>query len=132
MIFRPDENEAQPTPTPQYFTGAVKMQNFGVAAGAKDVAAIAVHFPQGARTRPHTHTTEQVLHFVRGNGFVHMAGEDERRVPEGTVVIVPAGAVHMHGATDDGPTCHVALWASQGETNWEPDGVPADWARWQQ
>ena len=129
-VFQVDPSQAGPPPEPANFTGAVRIQSMHKAAGAQSVEALIVHFPAGARTRPHTHPGEQVLHFVRDSGFVHLVGEDEQRVPEGGVVIVPAGVVHMHGATDDGAVVHVAIRAANGPTDWHPDGVPDDWRRW--
>ena len=49
---------------------------------------------------------------------------------EGGVVIVPAGVVHMHGATDAGAVCHIASRAANGPTEWDPSGVPAGWSRY--
>jgi quercetin dioxygenase-like cupin family protein len=127
-VFQVDPALTREPPEPANFTGLVRLQNLHSATGATSVEALIVHFPAGARTRPHTHPGEQILHFVRGSGFVHLAGEDEQRVPEGGVVIVPAGVVHMHGATGDGPVVHVAIRAANGATNWRPDGVPGEWA----
>ena len=127
-VFRVDQAQTVEPPEPANFTGPVRMQPLHKLAGAGGVEALIVHFPAGTRTRPHTHPSEQVLTFVRGTGFVHVAGEDEQSVPEGAVVIVPAGVVHMHGAADGGAVVHVAIRAADGPTNWSPAGVPAEWA----
>jgi 4-carboxymuconolactone decarboxylase len=124
-ILRVDEAQAGPPPEPENFIGRVRMQNLARLGGATSVEALAVFFDPGARTRPHVHQTDQVLHFVRGSGFVVFPGEDEQRVGEGGLVIVPGGALHMHGATASGPVCHIALRAP-GETDWRP-AVPAGW-----
>jgi quercetin dioxygenase-like cupin family protein len=127
-VFQIDASLAKEPPEPDNFIGAVRAQNLHQPSGAKGIEALIVHFPAGARTRPHTHPSEQVLTYVQGTGFVHMAGEEEQRVPEGSVVVVPAGVVHMHGATDNGPIVHVAIRAADGPTNWSPAGVPEEWA----
>jgi quercetin dioxygenase-like cupin family protein len=126
-IQRIDDSQAAPAPEPQNFAGRVRLQNLAEQGGAGKLELLAVHFDPGAHTRPHTHPSEQVLFFVRGSGFVWFPGEERQRVPEGGIVVVPAGVVHMHGATDDGPICHVALRAADGPTNWAPDDVPDDW-----
>jgi quercetin dioxygenase-like cupin family protein len=122
-----DESVAAPAPEPENFTGRVRMQHLARDGGATRLELLAVHFDAGAHTRPHTHPSEQVLFFVRGSGFVQLAGEERQRVPEGGIVVVPAGIVHMHGATDDGSICHVALRAADGPTDWAPTDVPEDW-----
>jgi quercetin dioxygenase-like cupin family protein len=90
-----DESLAVDPPEPAYFTGRVRMQNLGAAGGTDQLEYFAVHFDAGAHARPHTHSTDQVLYFVRGTGFVWVAGEERQLAPPGTVVSVPAGLVHM-------------------------------------
>jgi quercetin dioxygenase-like cupin family protein len=122
-----DETQAAPAPEPQNFTGRVRMQHLARQGGARKLELLAVHFDAGAHTRPHTHPSEQVLLFVRGNGFVQLADQEPQPVQEGGIVVVPAGVVHMHGATEDAPICHVALRAADGPTDWAPESVPEDW-----
>ena len=71
-VLRIDESQAGPAPEPQNFTGRVRMQNLARQGGARKLELLAVHFDAGAHTRPHTHPSEQVLLFVRGNGFVQL------------------------------------------------------------
>jgi quercetin dioxygenase-like cupin family protein len=123
--FPIDETLAVDPPNPGDFIGRVRMQNFASAGGTDELDYLAVHFDAGAHTRPHTHATDQVLCFVRGSGFVWRAGEERQRVEQGNVVVVPAGVVHMHGATEDEPICHLAVRAP-GPTDWSPQ-VPDDW-----
>jgi quercetin dioxygenase-like cupin family protein len=124
---RIDEAKAGPPPEPANFTGRVRIQNIARDGGAGKLELLAVHFDAGAHTRPHTHPSEQVLYFVRGSGFVRLAGEERQRVPEGSIVVVQGGIVHMHGATDDEAICHIALRAADGPTDWAPEGVPDGW-----
>ncbi len=126
-VQRIDESQAGPPPEPANFIGRVRMQNLAAVGGASGLELLAVFFDAGARTRPHIHPTDQVLYFVRGSGFVVFPGEEEQRVEEGGIVVVPAGLLHMHGATDAEPVCHVALRAP-GRTDWEPP-VPDEWRR---
>jgi len=129
-IQRVDESKAGPPPEPGYFTGRVRMQNIAKQGGADKLEMLAVFFDAGAHTRPHTHPSEQVLHVVRGNGFVQLAGEERQRIPEGSIVVVASGVVHMHGATEDEPICHIALRAADGPTDWAPEDVPEDWLQY--
>jgi (4S)-4-hydroxy-5-phosphonooxypentane-2,3-dione isomerase len=117
--FKPDH--------PENFVGDVRMIDLAGQAGLTGVEVVAVHFAADARTRPHVHPTEQLLYFVRGDGFVAFPGEEEQVVDEGGIVIVPACELHMHGATTARPTCHVAA-RLPSKTNWEPH-VPAEWRR---
>lgn len=120
-----DESLAGEPPEPANFVGRVRMQNIAVDPGADGLEYFAVHFDAGAHTRPHAHATDQVLCFVRGAGFVWIAGEERQLVGEGVIVAVPAGVVHMHGATESGPICHLAVRAP-GPTDWNPP-VPDEW-----
>jgi quercetin dioxygenase-like cupin family protein len=126
-VYRVDESQAVPAPEPQNFTGRVRMQNLHQASGMTKLELLAVHFDAGAHTRPHTHPSQQVLHVVKGNGFVQLAGEDRQRIPEGSIVVIPPGVVHMHGATDEEPIVHIAFRAADGPTDWAPADVPDGW-----
>lgn len=124
-ILKLDESLAGPPPEPAHFVGRVRMQNLAAAGGTNEVELLAVYFDAGAHTRPHTHATDQALLFTSGTGFVWMAGAERQLVQPGQAVVVPAGAVHMHGATEEGPVCHVAVRAP-GPADWDPP-VPDEW-----
>lgn len=123
QIVRLERGQARPTDTPQYFGGSVHMQRLRQAANPTMIDMVAVFFDPGARTRPHVHASDQVLHVVEGEGIV--ATERERRlIRRGDVVIVPAGEWHWHGATRTSPMCHLSTRPA-GPTDWT---VPArDW-----
>jgi len=126
-ILRQDEALAIDPPDPRYFIGRVRMQNLAAAGGSTELDYLAVYFDAGAHTRPHTHETDQVLCFVRGSGFVWIAGEERQPVETHGVVVIPAGVLHMHGATEDEPICHLAV-RMPGPTDWSPP-VPDEWRR---
>jgi len=130
LVQRVDESNAGPPPEPRNFLGRVRMQNLAKEGGAGKLELLAVFFDAASHTRPHTHPSEQVLHFVQGRGFVWIAGEEKERIPEGGIVIIPGEVVHMHGATEDEPICHIALRAADGPTDWEPKNVPDDWRQY--
>jgi quercetin dioxygenase-like cupin family protein len=127
VIQRVDESKAGPPPEQSNFTGRVRIQNIAKEGGAEKLEMLAVFFDAGAHTRPHTHPSEQVLHVVKGNGFLWLAGGERQEIPAGSIVVVPAGVVHMHGATEDEPICHIALRAADGPTDWAPADVPEEW-----
>ena len=128
-ILRLDQALATVPPEPGNFIGRVRMQNLAAAGGTDELEYFAVYFDAGAHARPHTHSTDQVLCFVEGTGFVWVVGEERRLVEQRSVVVVPAGVVHMHGATDDEPICHLAVRAP-GPTDWKPS-VPDEWRQFQ-
>ena len=128
-VLQPDESQAEPVPTPEWFVGRVRMH---VRDGGPDQPDIrAVFFDAGAHTRPHTHSADQVLHFVSGTGFVVFPGEERQLMPEGSVTIVPAGTLHMHGATEEGPVCQLSLLAPGRTDDWDP-AVPDEWRQYAQ
>lgn len=129
-VQRIDRSQAFSAPEPQNFIGDVHMQKLSERGGASKLELLAVFFDAGAHTRPHTHPSEQMLLFVQGSGFVWFPGEDRQRVDEGGIVVVPAGVVHMHGATEDEAICHVALRAADGPTCWHPAEVPESWKQY--
>lgn len=126
-LLRLDESLAVLPPEPANFIGRVRMQNLAADGGTSELEYFAVYFDAGAHTRPHTHETDQVLCFVKGNGFIWIAGEERQAVETGGVVVVPSGVLHMHGATEDEPICHLAV-RMPGPTHWHPP-VPAEWER---
>jgi quercetin dioxygenase-like cupin family protein len=88
----------------------------------------AVYLEAGTRSRPHTHSYDQVLLYVSGSGVVAVDGGEDVRVECGEFVLLPAGVVHMHGAGADGPACHISLMS---DVDMDFDCiVPDAWARW--
>jgi quercetin dioxygenase-like cupin family protein len=124
-LLRLDEALATDPPEPQNFTGRVRMQNLAADGRTTELEYFAVYFDAGAHTRPHTHETDQVLCFVRGTGFVWIAGEERQTVETRGVAVIPAGVLHMHGANETEPICHLAVRAP-APTDWSPS-VPDEW-----
>lgn len=107
-----------------YFDGEVNVQSLVSADDSSQIELLAVFFDAGARTRPHVHEKDQILHFTEGPGIV--ATETEKQVvSSGDVVIIPAGTWHWHGATQDSAACHISI-RQPGFTNWEVE--PKNWA----
>jgi quercetin dioxygenase-like cupin family protein len=75
-----------------------------------------VQFAPGARTRPHRHTSDQVLYVVSGIGKVGAEGE-EHVISTGDTILIPADTEHWHGAADTtSPMSHISFLASDSET----------------
>ena len=123
-ITRIDPTRAHPPARAEYFQGTVRMQElYQPDRDGEESELIAVFFENSAHTRPHTHDSTQVLQVVSGRCVV--VTETERRIVEaGQFAIVPRGTWHWHGATADGPMCHISI-KLPGRTHWD---VPArDW-----
>ncbi|MBN2334802.1 cupin domain-containing protein [Candidatus Bathyarchaeota archaeon] len=83
------------------FTGTIRMAPLVNAdTGAVQLKSALVCFPAGVRNKLHSHTHEQILFVTKGKGIV--AAEDHEHVVEpGDMVVIPAGEMHWHGATDE-------------------------------
>jgi quercetin dioxygenase-like cupin family protein len=116
---------AHPHPRPEWFSGPVSIQELNDATEAPGLELIAVFFDAGARTLPHTHSTDQLLYFLEGEGVVGTQG-DRRRYRAGGMAVIPANEWHWHGAVPASPTCHLSIRPG-GPSVWTP-GVPMhDW-----
>lgn len=114
--IRPQRALAVAPGRPEHFPGGVLRHEIKVAAGPGDIDVVAVYFDAGARTIPHSHDTDQVLHVVEGEGIVAM--EDERLIMRpGDWFVIPANAWHWHGATTESSLCQVAMKA-HGSNDW--------------
>ncbi len=122
-ITRVQAEHAHAPDNPEYFSGTVRMQNLYGRKEPAGIDLVAVFFDPGARTRPHVHATDQVLHVVEGEGIV--ATEQERRlIRTGDIVIIPAGEWHWHGATPASAMCHISARPA-GPTDWS--AAVRDW-----
>lgn len=72
---------AHPHPHPEWFSGPVWIQELNDAPEATGLEIFAVFFDPGARTLPHTHSTDQLLYFLDGEGVVGTQGDPS--VPAG-------------------------------------------------
>lgn len=84
--------------------------------GASDLKLDIITFPPGVRNKPHRHEHDQVLHILAGRGIVATEREQETVTP-GTVVFIPRGEVHWHGATDEDSFQHISI-LRPGETKY--------------
>jgi quercetin dioxygenase-like cupin family protein/predicted nucleotidyltransferase len=106
------------------FSGNVTLKRLVWAGDSPDVELLGVWFSAGARTLPHIHDSDQVLHVLEGT----CAYGDENGVTlvhVGELITIPAGVWHWHGATPDAPMMHISIRKMGNSTNWQVE--EKDW-----
>jgi 4-carboxymuconolactone decarboxylase len=100
------------------FRGKVTIQPVtGLPGKAQEGFSVAVvNFSPGAVNVFHTHTMPQILYVTEGTGIV-ATEKEEVRVTPGTVILIPAGERHWHGATKNSAFSHISI-TPPGETKW--------------
>jgi quercetin dioxygenase-like cupin family protein len=76
--------------------------------GGDKIQIVNVKFAPGARNKFHTHTSEQILFVIEGEGIV-ATREEERIVVPGTLIFFAPGEEHWHGATKDSSFAHLSI-----------------------
>lgn len=94
----------------QYFTG----QSYLAPLTSGSVPVSNVSFEPGCRNNWHVHHGtggggDQILLCTAGSGWYQAEGEDPVNLEPGTVIRVPAGTKHWHGAKADSWFSHVAF-----------------------
>jgi quercetin dioxygenase-like cupin family protein len=113
---------------PALFTGGVKVHSISKALGTEQLQINVLFFEPGARARPHSHEQDQVLYYVT-DGIYALDGGEDQPIAAGEFVLLPAGSVHMHGASDSAPASHLSLMR---ETSSDFDvEVPEAWQRFE-
>jgi quercetin dioxygenase-like cupin family protein len=82
--------------------------------GGDKIQVVNVKFAPGARNKFHTHTTEQILFVLEGEGIA-ATRDEERLVTPGTLVYFDAGEEHWHGATKESSFAHLSILNPQQE-----------------
>jgi quercetin dioxygenase-like cupin family protein len=118
-IYRSGSQPSRPG-SPEYFTGAVRIDPLIQAPAPARVAALAVTFEPGARTAWHTHPLGQTLVVTAGSGRVQRWGGPVEEIRPGDVVWIPPGEKHWHGAAPATAMTHIAIQEHM-------DGKAADW-----
>jgi len=67
-----------------------------------------VNFSPGAVNVFHTHTSDQILYVTEGKGIVATENEEVTVTP-GTIIFIPAGERHWHGATKETAFSHIFI-----------------------
>ena len=107
-IVEINDEKAMEMNEPLFIGGKVHLQSLVGKDDAPNVGVAMVNFSTGARCRLHTHTEEQVLYVTRGKGYVG-TDKEEWQVTPGTLIFIPAGEPHWHGAGKDGPFSHLSV-----------------------
>lgn len=93
--------------TSKIFRGKVSIQSL-IGKSEDELRVIVVNFSPGSTNVFHTHTFDQVLYITEGEGIV-ATEEKEVKVTPGTIIFIPAGEKHWHGATKDSAFSHIAV-----------------------
>jgi quercetin dioxygenase-like cupin family protein len=127
-VFREADDSSPVRGDPAKFIGDVRVHSVSEHLGTEQTRIRLVRFTSGARTRPHRHTKDQLLYFIDGPGIVAVDGREDQRIEANEFVMLPAGVVHMHGATDDAPTSHISMMVSI-DSDFDT-GIPHSWQRY--
>lgn len=112
-VIRAGDTETLPSSQP-IFVGNVYVRQLVADNTAQGLRLSIVTFDPGAQTVKHSHTHEQVLYVLDGEGI--LATENERHtVRPGDIVYVPPGEVHWHGATEASRFSHISI-TTPGQT----------------
>jgi quercetin dioxygenase-like cupin family protein len=112
----------------QFMTGPTRVHDLTATLATGELKAIAVFYEAGARTRPHRHRRfDQILYYAKGDGVVAVDGGPDQIVPEGSLVCLPAGIIHMHGAAEPGPAMHLSILVDV-DIDFDPQ-TPEAWKR---
>jgi len=96
------------------FRGKVSVQSL-IGSSPDELRVSVVNFSPGAVNVFHAHTFDQVLYVTEGQGIVATEAEEVTVIP-GTIIHIPAGEKHWHGATRDSAFSHIAFMPP-GETS---------------
>ena len=100
--------------TSKIFRGKVSIQPL-IGRSEDELRAAVVNFSPGAVNVFHTHTNNQILYVTEGKGIVATENEEVTVTP-GTIIFIPAGEKHWHGATKDTAFSHIFI-SPPGETS---------------
>ena len=104
----------------RYFTGNSYLNPL-TAPGQSPIVLSNVTFEPGCRNHWHIHHAKtgggQILICTAGEGWYQEAGKQARSLVPGTVVVIPAGVKHWHGAKKDSWFSHIAFEAPGEETS---------------
>jgi quercetin dioxygenase-like cupin family protein len=116
IIVNSNDVETTPSPAgdPIVAKGPVSMKRLIDANTSGGFGVLFVTFSPGAKLNFHTHPAEQILYITDGKGII-ATKDKEYTVTPGTVVFIPAGEVHWHGATKNSSFSHLALYKGESK-----------------
>ena len=112
--------EASTKGSPEWFTGAVRIDLLFQAPDPARVSCASVTFEPGARTAWHTHPLGQTLIVTAGCGWAQREGGLIEEIRPGDVAWFAPGEKHWHGATPTTAMSHIAIQEKL-------DGKAVDW-----
>jgi quercetin dioxygenase-like cupin family protein len=104
-------------PDPETMCGDGRIEKLDHGPVSPQLRAAHVKFVDGAHTKWHYHTGEQLLIPTDGIGFVEFRGLPSLEIRPGDRVFIPIGVWHRHGALNGRSMTHVAV--TSGETKWD-------------
>ena len=75
---------------------------------SQELRVTVMNFDAGAAAKFHTHDFDQILYVISGKGRVATESEEYTVLP-GTIIFVPKGENHLHGATSDSPFVQLTI-----------------------
>lgn len=128
QVVVPQQSRATQIGEPS-MTGPTGVLDLTDALGTNDLKVVMVYFNAGARTRPHIHHRyDQILYYVSGQGVVAVDGGPDVIVPEGGLVRLPEGVIHMHGADASRSAAHLSVLVDV-DLSFDVSDVPESWRR---
>lgn len=109
-ISKVDESRLEAANRP-IFSGTVKAH--GLVSGQVNIGV--VQFAPNSRTTWHTHSGEQILYIVDGQGVL-ANDEGEHVVTPGTAIHVTVGERHWHGGTKETGMTHLSIMPQGSQT----------------
>ena len=101
-----------------YFVGEVQVQPLIMPDQIENLYGVAqVTFLPGGRTKWHTHPLGQVLLCTEGEGYYQERGKTAQKLTAGSVVNIPIGVEHWHGAAPDSKFVHIAISNMKDSSN---------------
>jgi quercetin dioxygenase-like cupin family protein len=110
--YKQDEN-------PQEVCGTRWLEDLQGAPSSPLMRPLYVKFEDGAYTKWHYHTGEQLLLVAEGKGFVEFEGGPPIEIQPNDRVYIPAEQWHRHGALAGETLVHLAV--TIGRTEWRYD-----------
>ena len=95
--------------SPEYFSGAVRVDPLFQARNPARAVGASVTFEPGARTAWHTRPLGQTLIVTAGCGLVQPWDGPVQEIRPGDVVWIPPHEKHWHGATPTTDVVHIAI-----------------------
>jgi 4-carboxymuconolactone decarboxylase len=115
-------NYAEPDPVKMCGDGRIEKLDHGPV--SPQLRAEHVKFVDGAHTKWHYHTGEQLLIPTEGIGFVQLRGIPVLEIRVGDRIFIPTGVWHRHGARKGHTMIHIAV--TSGDTVWDKSDKCAD------